>query len=94
MSTKMNVPELRFGEFSGEWEEKKLGSIGKVSMCKRILKEETSSEGDVPFYKIGTFGKEPDAFIHENIFNEFKTKYSFPKKEIFLSPLLEPLAEQ
>lgn len=76
----MNVPELRFGEFSGEWEEKKLGSIGKVSMCKRILKEETSSEGDVPFYKIGTFGKEPDAFIHENIFNEFKTKYSFPKK--------------
>jgi type I restriction enzyme S subunit len=24
------VPELRFKEFSGEWEEKKLGEIGKI----------------------------------------------------------------
>jgi type I restriction enzyme S subunit len=24
------VPELRFKEFSGEWEEKKLGDIGKI----------------------------------------------------------------
>ena len=29
MSAKMNVPELRFGEFSGEWEEKRLGSISE-----------------------------------------------------------------
>ncbi len=29
MSAKMNVPELRFGEFSREWEEKKLGNLGK-----------------------------------------------------------------
>ncbi len=25
-------------------------------MCKRIFKEQTSDEGEVPFYKIGTFG--------------------------------------
>jgi len=27
MIAKMNVPELRFAEFSGEWEEKKLGTV-------------------------------------------------------------------
>lgn len=27
MSAKMNVPKLRFCEFSGEWEERKLGEI-------------------------------------------------------------------
>ena len=28
MSAMKNVPQLRFGEFSGEWEEKKIGQIG------------------------------------------------------------------
>lgn len=68
------------------WEEIQLGDIGKVSMCKRIMKEQTLPEGDIPFYKIGTFGKEPNAFISKEIFNEFSTKYSYPKKgEILLS---------
>jgi type I restriction enzyme S subunit len=30
MSAQMNVPKLRFPEFNGEWEEKKLGSYGKL----------------------------------------------------------------
>jgi type I restriction enzyme S subunit len=63
-----------------EWEQKTLGDIGKPSMCKRILKNQTSSTGDIPFYKIGTFGKKPNAFISKEIYNEFRTKYSFPKK--------------
>lgn len=68
-------------ENKGEgWEEKRLGEIGKPSMCKRILKHQTSSTGDIPFYKIGTFGKTPDAFISKEIYNEFRAKYSFPKK--------------
>lgn len=62
------------------WEEKKIADIGKVSMCKRILKKQTTTEGGVPFYKIGTFGKEPNAFIPEDIYQEFISKYSFPKK--------------
>ncbi len=61
------------------WEEKSLGELGKPSMCKRILKEQTKTEGDIPFYKIGTFGKTPNAFISKEIYEEFKTKYSFPK---------------
>lgn len=57
-----------------------LGDIGKVAMCKRIMKAETSPSGDVPFYKIGTFGKEPDAYISKAKYEEYRSKYSFPKK--------------
>jgi type I restriction enzyme S subunit len=66
--------------FGDEVEWKTLGDIGPVRMCKRIMKAETSSFGDVPFYKIGTFGKEPDAFITFKKFNEYKEAFSFPKK--------------
>lgn len=59
---------------------KTLGDIGKVSMCKRIMKNETSSDGDVPFYKIGTFGKEPDAYISFETFEKYRTNYSYPNK--------------
>ena len=57
-----------------------LGDIGKVSMCKRIMKAETSSQGEVPFFKIGTFGKEPDAYITREKFEEYREKFSFPQK--------------
>jgi type I restriction enzyme S subunit len=57
-----------------------LGEIGSVKMCKRILKEQTNTTGGIPFYKIGTFGKTPDAYITEELFEEFRTKYSYPKK--------------
>ncbi|HEL1251489.1 TPA: restriction endonuclease subunit S, partial [Streptococcus equi subsp. zooepidemicus] len=55
-------------------------------MCKRILKNQTSSKGDIPFYKIGTFGKIADSFISRELFDEYKKKYSYPKKgEILIS---------
>jgi len=63
-----------------------LGDIGKICMCKRILKEQTFSNGEVPFYKIGTFGKSADAFISKQLFDEYKQKYNYPKKgEILIS---------
>ncbi|MBN7572792.1 restriction endonuclease subunit S [Clostridium sp. 2-1] len=72
--------------FGDEVEWKMLGDIGKVSMCKRIFKEQTQSNGEIPFYKIGTFGKEPDAYISQELFEEYKQKYSYPKKgEILIS---------
>ncbi|HAV8532778.1 TPA: restriction endonuclease subunit S, partial [Escherichia coli] len=69
---------LSFEEGEVEW--KTLGDIGDVRMCKRILKNETLPEGDVPFYKIGTFGKKANAFISRDVFEAYKNKYSFPKK--------------
>lgn len=57
-----------------------MGEVGSVSMCRRIFKEQTSESGDIPFYKIGTFGGEADAFISKELFEEYKAKYPYPKK--------------
>ena len=55
-------------------------------MCKRIFKNETSDGGDIPFYKIGTFGGEPDAYISRELFEEYKKKFSYPNEgDILLS---------
>jgi len=58
----------------------RLGEIGRISMCKRIMKVQTTPEGEVPFYKIGTFGGIPDAYISKELYEEYKSKYPFPKK--------------
>ena len=46
------IPEIRFPGFTDDWEQCKFGDIGSVSMCKRIFKEETSTEGDIPFLRL------------------------------------------
>ncbi|HEL1599083.1 TPA: restriction endonuclease subunit S [Streptococcus suis] len=49
-------------------------------MCRRIFKEQTSEIGEIPFYKIGTFGGTPDAFISKELFEEYRNKYPYPTK--------------
>ncbi|MDZ5547984.1 restriction endonuclease subunit S [Enterococcus cecorum] len=77
-------PKVRFREFTGEnapdWEQRKLGEVASVSMCKRIYKNQTLIEGDIPFYKIGTFGGTPDSFISRELYEEYKSKYPYPNK--------------
>ena len=75
------VPRLRFLEFrdAPEWEEKELGDVSEVLMCKRIFARQTNPNGGVPFYKIGTLGGEPDAFISKDLFEEYRSKYNFPR---------------
>ena len=80
MTTKSKVPQIRFKGFSGEWETKELGEIGSVAMNKRIFKNQTTEKGDIPFYKIGTFGGNADAFISRQLFEDYKSKYPYPKK--------------
>ena len=72
------VPQIRFAGFTDPWEQRKLGEFGSVAMCKRIYKEQTSEQGDVPFFKIGTFGANPDAFISNELFEDFKRIYPYP----------------
>lgn len=60
-----------------EW--KTLGDIGKVSMCRRILKNQTSDDGEVPFYKIGTFGRVATSYISRELFEDYKLRFSYPK---------------
>ncbi len=75
------TPKLRFPEFRDKvgWVQKPLGDVSEVLMCKRIFASETSQNGEVPFYKIGTLGGVPDAFIPKNLFEEYKSKYNFPR---------------
>ena len=80
MTKKTDTPAIRFKGFSDTWEQRKLGEIGSVSMCRRIFKEQTSETGDIPFYKIGTFGADPDAFISRELFEKYKSKYPYPQK--------------
>ncbi|MCT3807220.1 restriction endonuclease subunit S [Elizabethkingia anophelis] len=75
-----NVPNLRFSEFTEEWKTKKLGEIGDVKMCRRIFNDETEPMGDIPFFKIGSFGKEADAFISKELYLDYRKRFSFPKK--------------
>ena len=55
-------------------------------MCKRVFKEQTSLDEGIPFYKIGTFGGEPDSYISRALFEDYKAKYPYPSKgDILLS---------
>lgn len=65
---------------------KKMSEIGDVCMCKRIMKEQTNNIGGIPFYKIGTFGKVADAYISRELYEDYKSRFSFPiKGEILIS---------
>ena len=73
------APRVRFAGFDGEWEQRRLGEVADVKMCRRIFNEETSASGDIPFYKIGTFGGTADAYITQEKFEEYKEKYPYPE---------------
>lgn len=74
-----DVPEIRFSGFTDAWVQYKFGEIAFVAMNKRIFKSQTSQKGDVPFYKIGTFGATPDSYISRELFEEYRAKYPYPK---------------
>lgn len=64
----------------------KMSEIGKICMCKRIMTEQTNNIGGVPFYKIGTFGKVADAYISQELYEDYKNRFSFPVKgEVLIS---------
>lgn len=72
--------QTEIGLIPGDWEIKTLGEVGEVKMCRRVFNHETQEEGIIPFYKIGTFGKDADAYISEELYNSYRQRFSFPKK--------------
>lgn len=83
-TTKFKPSEI--GPIPVDWEVKRLGEVGEPLMCKRVLKCQTMDSGDIPFYKIGTFGKIADTYISRPLFELFRKQYSYPKKgDILLS---------
>lgn len=68
------------GYIPNDWDVKRLSDVGEVKMCRRVFNSETKPQGQIPFFKIGTFGKEADAFISERLYNSYRQRFSFPKK--------------
>lgn len=80
------MKQTEIGMIPDDWEVKRLGDVGDVRMCKRVFKEQTTNDGEIPFFKIGTFGGMPDAYISRSLFEYLKTNYSYPQKgDILLS---------
>ena len=77
---KKGYKQTEVGVIPEDWECVKIKDVAIISMCKRIFANQTSTIGDVPFYKIGTFGKEADAYISNKLYVEYRNKYSFPQK--------------
>lgn len=77
---KPGYKQTELGLLPEEWECREMGSFSNVCMCKRIFAEQTLEMGEIPFYKIGTFGKKADAYISRTLFEEYKHKYSYPQK--------------
>lgn len=77
--TGKDKPEIRLKGFSGDWVEKQLGDLSTVQMCKRVFKHETKETGQIPFYKIGTFGGVADAYIETALYEDYKKKYPYPQ---------------
>ena len=81
-----NFKQTDVGKIPVDWCQISLGDIGEVKMCKRVMKYQTSERGDIPFYKIGTFGKQADAYISTELFQYYRDKYNYPNKgDILLS---------
>lgn len=76
----LNVPVIRFRGFTEPWELRTFGYYGNISMCKRVMKYQTTEKGEVPFYKIGTFGHIADAYISKELFDNLKRNYPYPQK--------------
>lgn len=59
------VPKLRFPEFSGEWEEKKLGEVASLLKGKDISRDNVSADGIHPCVRYGELYTEYSELIHE-----------------------------
>lgn len=75
----MTVPKLRFKVFDDDWKNLNVEDIGDVKMCRRVFNHETTPIGDIPFFKIGSFGKSADAFITKELFLNYKQRFPYPK---------------
>jgi type I restriction enzyme, S subunit len=86
MELKEGYKQTEVGVIPEDWDSVCLGEIASVCMCKRIFTHQTKPNGDIPFFKIGSFGGDPDAFISNELYEEYRRKYSFPSEgDILLS---------
>lgn len=93
MTEKGRKPKVRFTGFTEDWEQRKLGELGSVAMNRRIFKEQTSENGEIPFYKIGTFGAGLMPIFQESFLKNINPTIPIRNVAIFSFPLPEVLEE-
>ena len=80
MENQKNVPELRFPEFEGEWEKKKLGEVARFSKGKGISKADITADGLTECIRYG----ELYTYYREAI-NTIKSKTNLEHKYLVFS---------
>ena len=53
-----NIPQLRFSEFSGAWEEKKLDDVGSFKSGTGFTESEQGGKSGMPFFKVSDMNLE------------------------------------
>jgi type I restriction enzyme S subunit len=80
MEKQKNIPKLRFPEFKGEWERKKLGEVATFSKGKGISKVDIIEDGRNECIRYG------ELYTHYNeTINEIKSKTNIDLKDLVLS---------
>ena len=63
-----------------DWTPMQLKDLGYIQMCRRIFQSQTKAYGAIPFYKISTFGGKADAYISQELYEQYKSMYPYPEK--------------
>lgn len=63
-----------------DWTSMQLKDLGYIQMCRRIFQSQTKAYGAIPFYKISTFGGKADAYISQELYEQYKALYPYPEK--------------
>lgn len=63
-----------------DWTQMQLKDLGYIQMCRRIFQSQTKAYGAIPFYKISTFGGKADAYISQELYEQYKALYPYPEK--------------
>lgn len=63
-----------------DWIPMQLKDLGYIQMCRRIFQSQTKEYGAIPFYKISTFGGKADAYISQELYEQYKSLYPYPEK--------------
>ncbi|MDH5887688.1 restriction endonuclease subunit S [Vibrio splendidus] len=89
MTEQMNVPKLRFGEFTSNWEYTKLDELSTIRSASRVHREQWTESG-VPFFRSSDVvaaykGNDNNrAFISNELFEALSKKSGKPKKNDLL----------
>ena len=86
MTTNKKIPELRFKEFEGEWEEKKLGQVAKIYDGTHQTPKYT--EVGVPFYSVEHVTRNDftnTKFISEGVFAKENKRVKLEQNDILMT---------